>query len=46
MGKETKSLGQKDILDRFFTIPTIAKKCIELIHDLNEYDCIFFPLCC
>lgn len=42
MPKETKSNGQKDLLDRFYTpIETVAK-CLSLI-DFNKYDCIIEP---
>lgn len=39
----TKSKGVKDALDRFYTKPEAAKKCIELIKNLNEYDVIIEP---
>lgn len=42
MGKETKSNGQKDIFDRFYTAPIIVQKCLELI-DFNKYDYIIEP---
>jgi hypothetical protein len=42
MGKETKSNGQKDILDRFYTMPETVMKCLQLI-DFNKYDCIIEP---
>ena len=42
MGKETKSNGQKDILDRFYTPSTTITKCLELI-DFTQYDCIIEP---
>ena len=43
MAKETKSLGQKDILDRFFTKPEIAIQCINFISNIDTYDCIIEP---
>lgn len=43
MAQETKSLGQKDILDRFFTKKEVAKKCIDFIPNLDTYDCIIEP---
>lgn len=43
MAKETKSLGQKDILDRFFTKPEIAIQCINSISNIEAYDCIIEP---
>lgn len=42
MGRETKSNGQKDILDRFYTTPETVQKCLELM-DLSAYDCIIEP---
>lgn len=39
----TKSKGMKDTLDRFYTKPEIAQKCVELIKNLNEYDAIIEP---
>lgn len=42
MGKETKSNGRKDSLDRFYTSSETVDKCLECI-DLNEYDCIIEP---
>lgn len=42
MGKETKSNGQKDSLDRFYTTPKTVAKCLELI-DFTQYDCIIEP---
>lgn len=42
MGQETKSNGQKDIFDRFYTTPEVVKKCLQLI-DFNQYDCIIEP---
>ena len=43
MAQETKSLGQKDALDRFFTKKEVAKKCLDFISNLSEYDCIIEP---
>ena len=31
MGRETKSNGQKDIFDRFYTTPETVKKCLALL---------------
>ena len=42
MGKETKSNGQKDIFDRFYTTPETVKECLNLI-DFTQYDCIIEP---
>lgn len=42
MGRETKSNGQKDILDRFYTTPETVAKCLELI-DFSQYDCVIEP---
>ncbi|MBQ8243187.1 MAG: hypothetical protein IJZ40_06930 [Bacteroidaceae bacterium] len=42
MGRETKSNGQKDIFDRFYTTPETVKKCLSLI-DFSQYDCIIEP---
>lgn len=42
MAGETKSNGQKDILDRFYTPEDTVKKCLELL-DLKQYDCIIEP---
>lgn len=42
MGRETKSNGQKDILDRFYTTPETVQRCLELL-DLSVYDCIIEP---
>ena len=39
----TKSLGEKDSLDRFYTKPEIALKCISLIDNLDGYDTIIEP---
>lgn len=38
----TKSNGQKDYLDRFYTPFSVAKECIDLIN-LNKYDYIIEP---
>ena len=42
MPKETKSNGQKDLLDRFYTPENIVLTCLKYI-DLNDYDCIIEP---
>lgn len=42
MPRETKSNGQKDILDRFYTKEETVKKCLSELK-LNEYDCIIEP---
>lgn len=42
MPKETKSNGQKDYLDRFYTPEEIVKKCLNLLN-LDDYDCIIEP---
>lgn len=42
MSRETKSNGQKDELDRFYTPYDIAQRCINEIN-LSEYDCIIEP---
>lgn len=42
MPRETKSNGQKDKLDRFYTPEETVKKCLSLL-DLNQYDCIIEP---
>lgn len=42
MPGETKSNGQKDSLDRFYTPTEITKQCLSLL-DLTEYDCIIEP---
>ena len=42
MGRETKSNGQKDIFDRFYTTPETVTKCLELL-DFSKYDCIIEP---
>ena len=42
MGRETKSNGQKDIFDRFYTTPETVQKCLNLIN-FDEYDCIIEP---
>lgn len=38
----TKSLGQKDLNDKFYTKPDIAKQLIELIN-INNYDIVLEP---
>jgi hypothetical protein len=42
MGRETKSNGQKDVFDRFYTTPETIQKCLELL-DFSQYDCIIEP---
>ena len=42
MSGETKSNGQKDIFDRFYTTSETVKKCLKLIN-FNNYDCIIEP---
>lgn len=42
MPKETKSNGQKDPLDRFYTPDEIVQSCLTLL-DLTQYDCIIEP---
>lgn len=42
MGQETKSNGQKDIFDRFYTTSTTVEKCLSII-DFNKYDYIIEP---
>ena len=42
MPRETKSNGQKDIFDRFYTTSTTVEKCLSLI-DFNKYDYIIEP---
>lgn len=42
MGRETKSNGQKDIFDRFYTTPETVQKCLALL-DFTQYDCIIEP---
>ena len=42
MSGETKSLGRKDKLDRFYTPSNIVNQCLQLLN-LNEYDCIIEP---
>ena len=42
MGRETKSNGQKDIFDRFYTTPETVEKCLSLI-DFSKYDYIIEP---
>lgn len=46
MAGETKSIGQKDKYDRFYTKNHVAIKCIQLInriYGLEEFDCIIEP---
>lgn len=38
----TKSLGQKHLLDKFYTKEDIVKQCLSLL-DLTQYDCIIEP---
>ena len=42
MPKETKSNGQKDKLDRFYTPDFIVDQCLSLL-SLNNFDCIIEP---
>jgi hypothetical protein len=42
MSGETKSQGQKDELDRFYTDAKIAQRCVNLFN-LLDYDCIIEP---
>lgn len=42
MPKETKSNGQKDILDRFYTPINTVENCLSLL-DLSQYDCCIEP---
>lgn len=42
MSRETKSNGQKDIFDRFYTTHETVQKCLSLIN-FDEYDCIIEP---
>jgi len=42
MPRETKSNGQKDTLDRFYTPDQIVDTCLDILN-LNEYDCIIEP---
>lgn len=42
MPRETKSNGQKDNLDRFYTPIETVEKCLTLL-DLNRYDCCIEP---
>lgn len=42
MAGETKSLGRKDTLDRFFTLPETVDFCLKEI-DFSKYDCIIEP---
>lgn len=44
MSKPTKSLGQKDYLDRFYTKETVSKKCISLVKECyNNFSLIIEP---
>lgn len=38
----TKSLGQKNILDKFYTNPQVAQECLNLLN-LSDYDLIIEP---
>lgn len=42
MPRETKSNGQKDVLDRFYTPIESVEKCLQLI-DLTKFDCVIEP---
>lgn len=42
MARETKSNGQKDVLDRFYTKENIVDLCLKEL-SLNDYDCIIEP---
>lgn len=42
MARETKSLGQKDLLDRFYTKDAIVDQCLSIL-DLTSYDQIIEP---
>lgn len=42
MSGETKSNGQKDVFDRFYTTSATVKKCLNLIN-FNKYDYIIEP---
>lgn len=42
LANTTKSKGQKDILDRFYTLPDVAAICIHQL-DLSKYDLIVEP---
>ena len=39
----TKSLGQKDTLDKFYTQPKVAWECIEFLGNIADFDCIIEP---
>lgn len=39
----TKSLGQKDELDKFYTKTEIATQCIDFVEGLESFDCIIEP---
>lgn len=43
MGQTTKSLGQKDPYDRFYTKEDIALRCIQLIDNIEKYSTIIEP---
>lgn len=42
MPKETKSNGQKDPLDRFYTPDSVVQKCLSILN-LDLFDCIIEP---
>lgn len=42
MPRETKSNGQKDIFDRFYTKEDVVNKCLTVLN-LNDFDCIIEP---
>lgn len=42
MPRETKSNGQKDIFDRFYTPEATVQECLKLL-DLSKFDCIIEP---
>ena len=42
LAKTTKSNGQKDVLDRFYTPPDVAAICIHQL-DLSKYNLIIEP---
>lgn len=39
----TKSLGQKDSFDKFYTVSEVAQYCISLVGDLSKFDLIVEP---
>ena len=39
----TKSQGQKEELDKFYTNPVIALRCIKMIEDITSYDDVIEP---